>query len=231
MSSHRPFTTEDQTLLALLAAQLGRRLHRVHQIHQQREAALALQRAFLGPSPLPDGFAVRCEPAAQPLQVGGDWYDVVSLADGRIGVVVGDCVGRGLGAATVMGQLRSACRALLLKDPRPDKVLAGLDRFADGIPGATCRRRDGGTASAAGAAQDSAERRPAAIGQTEVQAGSDVPAPKDAVLDQDIQRRPHRLAGCGHRRTHPGHGPGRRRRLVQRPIQRQSSRRGVHGQG
>jgi PAS domain S-box-containing protein len=138
LSSHRPFTTEDRTLLALLAAHLGQGLHRVHQIHQQREAALALQQAILGPSQLPDGFAVRYEPAARPLQVGGDWYDAVPLPDGRIGVVVGDCVGRGLGAATVMGQLRSACRALLLKDPRPGEVLTGLDRFADGIPGAAC---------------------------------------------------------------------------------------------
>jgi PAS domain S-box-containing protein len=138
LSSHRPFTTEDQTLLALLAAQLGQGLQRVHQIHQQREAVLALQRAILGPSQLPDGFAVRYEPAARPLQVGGDWYDAIPLPDGRIGVVVGDCVGRGLGAATVMGQLRSACRALMLKDPRPDEVLAGLDRFASGVPGAAC---------------------------------------------------------------------------------------------
>jgi PAS domain S-box-containing protein len=138
VSAHRPFTTEDQTLLALLAAHLGQGLHRVHQIHQQRETALALQRAILGPAHLPDGFVVRYEPATRPLQVGGDWYDAVTLADGRIGIVVGDCVGRGLEAATIMGQLRSACRALLLKDPRPDEVLTGLDRFADGLPGAAC---------------------------------------------------------------------------------------------
>jgi anti-sigma regulatory factor (Ser/Thr protein kinase) len=70
--------------------------------------------------------------------VGGDWYDVVDLEDGRIGLVVGDCVGHGLAAATVMGQVRSACRALLFENPSPGAALAGLDRFAARLPGAEC---------------------------------------------------------------------------------------------
>nr|WP_234343538.1 SpoIIE family protein phosphatase [Streptomyces sp. NRRL F-5123] len=135
---HRPFTDQDSTLLSLLAGHLAQGLSRAHRIDQQRETALALQRAILGPSELPEGFAVRYEPAARPLEVGGDWYDTVALPDGRIGIVVGDCVGRGLQAAAVMGQLRSACRALLLQDPRPDRVLLALDRFAADLPGAMC---------------------------------------------------------------------------------------------
>ncbi|MEU9593937.1 SpoIIE family protein phosphatase [Streptomyces sp. NPDC048193] len=138
LGGHRPFTGEDQLLLSLLAGQLAQGLARAHQIDQQRETAIALQRAILGPSNLPDGFAVRYEPATQPLEVGGDWYDTVRLQDGRIGIVVGDCVGRGLEAATVMGQLRSACRALLLQDASPAQTLMALDRFAAGIPGAMC---------------------------------------------------------------------------------------------
>ncbi|MFE4831558.1 SpoIIE family protein phosphatase [Streptomyces sp. NPDC056672] len=138
LGEHRPFTGEDQLLLSLLAGHLAQGLARAHQIDQQRETAIALQRAILGPSHLPDGFAVRYEPATQPLEVGGDWYDTISLPDGRIGIVVGDCVGRGLQAATVMGQLRSACRALLLQDARPAQMLMALDRFAAGVPGAVC---------------------------------------------------------------------------------------------
>ncbi|MEU6896203.1 SpoIIE family protein phosphatase [Streptomyces sp. NPDC046557] len=138
LGERRPFTTEDQTLLALLAGHIGQGLHRAYQIDQQRETALALQRAILGPSHLPAGFAVRYEPAARPLEVGGDWYDTITLPDGRIGIVVGDCVGRGLDAATVMGQLRSACRALLLQDASPAQTLSALDRFAALIPGAVC---------------------------------------------------------------------------------------------
>ncbi|MFJ8697010.1 SpoIIE family protein phosphatase [Streptomyces roseolilacinus] len=138
LGTSRPFTDEDQLLLSLLVGHLAQGLVRVHQIDQQRETALALQRAILGPSQLPDGFAVRYEPATQPLEVGGDWYDTVALPDGRIGIVVGDCVGRGLEAASVMGQLRSACRALLLQDASPAQTLMALDHFAAGIPGALC---------------------------------------------------------------------------------------------
>ena len=53
-------------------------------------------------------------------------------------MVVGDCVGHGLAAATVMGQVRSACRALLFDNPSPGAALAGMDRFAARLPGAQC---------------------------------------------------------------------------------------------
>jgi serine phosphatase RsbU (regulator of sigma subunit) len=102
------------------------------------EVAVTLQRAVLGPTVLPEGFAVHYEPASGTLEVGGDWYDVVDLPDGRYGVVVGDVVGRGLPAAAVMGQLRSAIRALLLESHSPAHVLAALDRFAELVPGASC---------------------------------------------------------------------------------------------
>jgi PAS domain S-box-containing protein len=134
----RPFTAEDRTLFALLCGYLGQALHRAHQRDKQRETALALQRAILGPARLPPGFAARYEPASRPLEVGGDWYDLVELPDGRIGIVVGDCVGHGLEAAAVMGQLRSACRALLLQDASPAQTLSAMDRFSALVPGAYC---------------------------------------------------------------------------------------------
>ncbi|MEV6301881.1 SpoIIE family protein phosphatase [Actinoplanes sp. NPDC051861] len=138
LGERRPFTEQDQTLLALLSGHISQGLRRMYQLDQQRETALALQRAILGPAELPTGFAVRYEPATRPLKVGGDWYDTIELPDGRIGIVVGDCVGHGLQAATVMGQLRSACRALLLEHTSPAKTLTALDRFAALLPGATC---------------------------------------------------------------------------------------------
>jgi serine phosphatase RsbU (regulator of sigma subunit)/anti-sigma regulatory factor (Ser/Thr protein kinase)/transcriptional regulator with GAF, ATPase, and Fis domain len=138
LAEQRPFTLEDQTLLTVLAGRLGQGLHRVHRVDQQRETALALQHAILGPAHLPPGFAVRYQAASRPLQVGGDWYDIVDLEDGRIALIVGDCVGHGLAAATVMGQVRSACRALLLCHPSPRAALEGLDSFAARLPGAQC---------------------------------------------------------------------------------------------
>jgi serine phosphatase RsbU (regulator of sigma subunit) len=101
------------------------------------EVAVTLQRAVLGPTVLPEGFAVHYEPATGTLEVGGDWYDVIDLPEGGYGVVVGDVVGTGLSAAAVMGQLRSAGRALLLESRSPAHVLSALDRFADLIPGAS----------------------------------------------------------------------------------------------
>ncbi|SOE03786.1 PP2C family protein-serine/threonine phosphatase [Blastococcus haudaquaticus] len=101
------------------------------------EVAVTLQRAVLGPTALPEGFAVHYEPATGTLEVGGDWYDVIDLPDGRYGVVVGDVVGTGLSSAAIMGQLRSAGRALLLESRSPAHVLSALDRFAALVPGAS----------------------------------------------------------------------------------------------
>ncbi|WP_304108800.1 SpoIIE family protein phosphatase [Mycolicibacterium bacteremicum] len=138
LAENRPFTSPDHTLLAMLAGHFGQGLHRVHRLDQQHRTAVALQHAILGPAVLPNGFTARYRPATTPLQVGGDWYDVIDLTDGRTGLIVGDCVGHGLDAATVMGQLRSACRALLLENPSPAAALTGLDRFAVQLDGARC---------------------------------------------------------------------------------------------
>jgi len=81
---------------------------------------------------------VRYEPAVSPLEIGGDWYDVLPTDDDHIGIIVGDCVGRGLSAAAVMGQLRSSARALLLTGVSPARLLEHLDSVAAFIPDAFC---------------------------------------------------------------------------------------------
>jgi anti-sigma regulatory factor (Ser/Thr protein kinase) len=93
---------------------------------------------MLAPTKLPTGFAVRYTPAVTPLEIGGDWYDVLRLGDHRIGIIVGDCVGRGLPAAAVMGQLRASARALLLTGAEPARLLEQLDAVAELIPNAFC---------------------------------------------------------------------------------------------
>jgi anti-sigma regulatory factor (Ser/Thr protein kinase) len=60
-------------------------------------------------------------------QVGGDWYDVIELGAGRTALVIGDVMGRGVQAAAVMGQLRSAIRAYSRLDLPPDDVLEHMD--------------------------------------------------------------------------------------------------------
>jgi PAS domain S-box-containing protein len=134
----RPVSAEVRELFSVLTSHLAQVLAKARDYEQTRTVALTLQHAILAPTELPHGFAARYTPAVPPLEVGGDWYDVIPLPGDRTGVVAGDCVGRGLPAAAVMGQLRSASQAVLLRAPGPAEALADLDIFASRIPGAEC---------------------------------------------------------------------------------------------
>jgi len=134
----RRVSAEDRLLVTVLIGHLGLAIQHVRQFEAARETSLTLQHAMLAPTELPPGFAVRYEPAVSPLEIGGDWYDVLRIGDHRIGIIVGDCVGRGLSAAAVMGQLRSSARALLLTGAEPAKLLQELDAVAGLIPDAFC---------------------------------------------------------------------------------------------
>jgi PAS domain S-box-containing protein len=131
-------SAEDRLLVTVLVGHLGLAIQHVRQFETARETSLTLQHAMLAPTKLPPGFAVRYEPAVPPLEIGGDWYDVLRVGDHRIGIIVGDCVGRGLSAAAVMGQLRSSARALLLTGAEPARLLEELDSVAELIPDAFC---------------------------------------------------------------------------------------------
>lgn len=74
-------------------------------------------------------IAASYRPAIEGLEVGGDWYDAFWLDGDRVGLVVGDVVGRGIGAATTMGQLRSATRAFASTGLGPAPLLEALDRY------------------------------------------------------------------------------------------------------
>ncbi|MFK8850136.1 PAS domain S-box protein [Streptomyces sp. Ac-502] len=78
--------------------------------------------------------AARYLPSTQGRGVGGDWYDLIDLGAGRTGIVIGDVMGRGLEAAVVMGQLRSAARALALHGVQPAELMQSLDAFTRGLP-------------------------------------------------------------------------------------------------
>ena len=134
----RVISTEDRRLVTALVGHLSLAMQHVRQFETARETSLTLQRSMRPPSTLPAGFAVRYEPAVAPLEIGGDFYDVLPVGDDCIGIVVGDCVGRGLPAAAVMGQLRASTRALLLTGAEPSRVLEQLDSVAEFIPDAFC---------------------------------------------------------------------------------------------
>jgi anti-sigma regulatory factor (Ser/Thr protein kinase) len=111
---------------------------------RHRETAVTLQRSLL-PQELeqPDDLRIAAtyQPGGTDAAVGGDWYDVITLGAGRTALVIGDVMGRGVRAAAVMGQLRTAVRAYARLDLPPHEVLQLLDGLASEIDAsqiATC---------------------------------------------------------------------------------------------
>jgi phosphoserine phosphatase RsbU/P len=125
----RWFVNDEVELLQRVADRLALAAQ-AHLSALDRDAAAALKRSLL-PGRLPRvpgvDIAARYMPG-EAAGVGGDWYDVFVLPSGRLGIVVGDVVGRGVRAAAVMGRLRSALRAYALDYDDPAEVLERLDR-------------------------------------------------------------------------------------------------------
>ena len=127
----RKITEEERVFLEALAGQCQLAVERAGLYEREHTTAETLQRSLL-PDQLPSvpglvlGAMYR---PAKKMEIGGDWYDAFRLADQRLGVAVGDVMGKGLTAAAGMGRVRNALRALALTDPRPAAVLGGLDRL------------------------------------------------------------------------------------------------------
>jgi serine phosphatase RsbU (regulator of sigma subunit) len=126
--SGRPFGQRDAELLQLAADRAALALHSL-MAQDDALAATALQRSLL-PTALPavPGLSLAARYVTGSGAVGGDWYDVFVLPDGRLGVVVGDVAGSGLEAAVIMGRMRSALRAYVLETADPATALRMLDR-------------------------------------------------------------------------------------------------------
>jgi integral membrane sensor domain MASE1/anti-sigma regulatory factor (Ser/Thr protein kinase) len=109
-------------------------------VERQHRVTETLQRSLL-PERLPAvpdiAVAARYIPASADVELGGDWYDIISLRDGRIAFAVGDVAGHGVAAAAAMGQIRMALRAYALIDLTPSEALGRLNRMLDELqPGA-----------------------------------------------------------------------------------------------
>ena len=132
----RTLAPDQRRLLEACVVQGGLALERRRLFEQSRDVAHVLQQALLTTAPPADPrveLATMYRPAVEHLEVGGDWHDAFALPDGRLGIAVGDVVGRGLGAASAMGQLRSAVRALAGAELSPAQVLAHLDTFVEQV--------------------------------------------------------------------------------------------------
>ena len=125
-------------MLALAADRTGPAVERLRRFEEEHAIAT---RAAAQPARPPSCRACRGSsrrPATGPAgpsatEVGGDWYDAVPVADGGLLLVMGDVAGRGVGAAAMMGQLRSAIRAYALLDASPAAILTRLNAFHLGI--------------------------------------------------------------------------------------------------
>ena len=114
----REFEGEDLTVLRLAGERVGLAIAHARVYEREHRIAETLQRSLL-PDRLPDlpglEVAARYLPAASEAEVGGDWYDVIPIAGGAVGLVMGDVAGKGLAGASMVGRLRSALRAYALE--------------------------------------------------------------------------------------------------------------------
>ncbi|MEU7899961.1 PAS domain S-box protein [Nonomuraea sp. NPDC049152] len=111
-----------------------RELRRLYEQH--RHVASTLRRSLMTlPPDLPDlSCARRYLPAIEGAGIGGDWFDLIALADGRIGILIADVMGRGVEAAAVMGHLRPAAHALAKTGMPPGDLLHALDDLVCDLP-------------------------------------------------------------------------------------------------
>jgi PAS domain S-box-containing protein len=132
----RAFSGEDIAMLGVAADRAAMAIERVRLFEREHAIAEALQRSLLPPDlvELPElSAAAHYRPAGAGSQVGGDWYDTVVQPDGRLLLVIGDVAGRGIGAASTMGQLRSALRAYAFDGHSPGSLLGRMNLFMNGL--------------------------------------------------------------------------------------------------
>src|SRR5271169_6402734 len=134
----RNYGAPDRDLIGAIASRVAVAIDNSMLFETERQTALAFQKSLL-PQVIPDldGLEVACRYVpAKPLetqgqgiqtQVGGDWYDIIPLAVGRVGIVIGDVEGRGARAAAIMGQLRAALRAFAQDEKSPADIMRKLD--------------------------------------------------------------------------------------------------------
>jgi serine phosphatase RsbU (regulator of sigma subunit) len=102
---------------------------------EAQEAAITLQRSMLPSIPQVPGLDIAAHflPSSGTAAVGGDWYDVLPLPDGAVGLAIGDVMGHDMHAAAAMGQLRSVLRSYAWEGDSPAGVLDRLDRLVQGL--------------------------------------------------------------------------------------------------
>jgi anti-sigma regulatory factor (Ser/Thr protein kinase)/putative methionine-R-sulfoxide reductase with GAF domain len=133
----RTFGQNDLTVLQLAAARAAPAIERASlaaALEHEHSVSRALQRSLL-PKRLADVVGVRAAARYLPAreEVGGDWYDMFELPRGRVGIGIGDVVGHGIGAAALMGRLRTALHSYAIEGHGPGRTLELVDRFVQSL--------------------------------------------------------------------------------------------------
>jgi serine phosphatase RsbU (regulator of sigma subunit)/anti-sigma regulatory factor (Ser/Thr protein kinase) len=127
----RPFSDADVLMLQQVADRAALAIDNAR-LREQQVMAESLQRELL-PAALPQIPGLRLSakylPATVALRVGGDWYDVLSLPDGRVAFVIGDAVGHGVVAASVMAEVRTAVRAYAMERHSPVAIIGLINEL------------------------------------------------------------------------------------------------------
>jgi serine phosphatase RsbU (regulator of sigma subunit) len=131
----RPYEGEDLRLAEEVGRRIGVAVENARLYARERDTAVTLQHTLLPRLPELPGLALaaRYLPSSLAGQVGGDWYDVLALPDGNVGVAVGDVAGHDLTAAAAMGQLRAVLRSYAWDDDAPGQVLDRVCRLVRGL--------------------------------------------------------------------------------------------------
>lgn len=132
----RRFSTDDLPFVEDLGRRAGIAIDNALLHSELREVAERLQEAVRPAAlPQPAGWQLGATySSAGRASVGGDFYDVIPLNDGRVAFAIGDVMGRGVAAAAAMSQIRAALRALVAVDPDPGTVLTRLDLLYERFP-------------------------------------------------------------------------------------------------
>ncbi len=133
----RTFDQGDLAVLQTAASRAAPAIERARllaELEREHGVSTLLQRSLL-PKRLADvvgvTVAARYLPARE--EVGGDWYDVIELPRGRVGVAIGDVVGHGIAAAALMGRLRTALHSYAIEGHGPGRTLELVDRFVHSL--------------------------------------------------------------------------------------------------
>ncbi|WP_326766502.1 SpoIIE family protein phosphatase [Streptomyces sp. NBC_01591] len=128
------FTDEDVVIARELAGRAAVDLDHARRYAHEHTIALELQRSLLSEPRPPHPhieIATRYLPADRSVMVGGDWFDVIPLRDGRHLKAMGDVMGHGVEAAVAMSHYRSLLRMLADDELPPHRILEQLDRMVE----------------------------------------------------------------------------------------------------